>query len=181
MMGLNFRELPDLVRKLQKMKVDGIYFQPIEPIYNSRQTFPELKKSALWIPPKDKNEALRIVNELIALKQAGAPIINEKSNLEDLKDYFELRSEDKRIHPKKCEIDLSNLFLVPDGSISFCGTYPAIGNIKKDRIYAALSSPFATFLRKRIRNCGMIKTCMSTCKINKSLFQQARMFLMLNK
>lgn len=180
-MGLNFRELPDLVRKVQKIGVNGVYFQPIEPIYNSKQTFSELKKSALWIREKDKIEANIIIDELIKMKKQGLPIINEIAALDELKDYFELRKIEQKKQLKHCEIDLSNLFLLDNGTVTFCVSYPAIGNIKKTKIQDALVSPFAQLLRKRIRNCGQIDTCKSTCKVNKSLYQQARIFLMLNR
>lgn len=180
-MGLNFRELPGLVRKVQKIGLHGVYFQPIEPIYNSQQTFAELKKSSLWIQEKDKIKALQIIDELIFMKKKGFPIVNEITNLEELKDYFELNENLNKKWLKKCEIDLSNLFLKYNGNISFCETYPAVGNIQKISIQKAITSPFAKSLRKRIRYCGKIKTCMSTCKVNKSLFQQAKLFFMLNK
>lgn len=180
-MGLNFPELPDLVRKVHSLGLDGVYFQPIEPIYNSKQTFTELKKSALWIQEKNKPKALQVVNELIEMKKTGFPIINEIANLEELKAYFELEEKTKSNQQMNCTIDLSNLFILQDGNISFCGSFPAIGNIKNGHIQKALLSPFADLMRKRIRNCGKVNTCMSTCKVSKSLFQQAKLFLMLNK
>lgn len=180
-MGLNFRELPDLVVKVRKIGIDGVYFQPIEPIYNSRQTFEELKKTALWIQQKDKKEALEIIDTLIQMKKEGHPIVNEIANLEELKDYFELREKDMTKQLKHCEIDLAHLFLLHDGGITFCGSYPSIGNMQKTNILDALVSPFAHLLRKRIRNCGKIDTCKSTCKVSKSLLQQTKLFLMLSK
>ncbi|MCX6732994.1 MAG: radical SAM protein [Candidatus Roizmanbacteria bacterium] len=180
-MGLNFHELPDLVCKAKKIGLQGVYFQPIEPIYNSKQTFEELKKSALWIQQKDKVKALDIINKLIKMKKEGYPIINEVSNLEELKDYFELRERDQKVQLKHCEIDLANLFLLFNGDITFCGSFPAIGNIRRTQIQDTLTSPFAQLLRRRIRNCGKIDVCKSTCKINKSIFQQARLFFMLNR
>jgi radical SAM protein with 4Fe4S-binding SPASM domain len=158
-----------------------VYFQPIEPIYNSKQTFVELKRSALWIQEKDRERALAVINELISMKKAGALIVNEISNLEELKDYFKLSAQTNVSKQQTCEIDLSNLFLTPNGGISFCGSFPDIGNIQKTSIKNALVSPFARMLRKRIRHCGKIDICKSTCKVNKSLYQQARLFLMLNK
>lgn len=180
-MGLNFSELPDLVRKAQEIGIHGIYFQPIEPIYNSKQTFEELKKTALWIQKKDKKRALKVIDELIIMKRKGFRIINEISSLEELKDYFELRVQGQKVVQKTCEIDLSNLFLTHNGTISFCSSYPPLGNIQKIQIADALISSIALLLRKRIRNCGKIDTCKSTCKVNKSLFQQARIFLLLNR
>lgn len=181
-MGLNFHELPDLVLKAQKLGLHGVYFQPIEPIYNSKQTFTELKKSSLWIHEKDQLKAEKTINTLIDMKKKGYPIVNETENLKELKAYFELGNNSKKVkkNQKKCEIDLSNLFLLSQGEISFCGTFPPIGNIQKISIKKALLSPFSQIIRKRIRSCGNINTCMSTCKTDKSLFQQVRLFMMLN-
>ena len=130
---------------------------------------------------KKTASAKKMLEDVISMKKAGALIVNELSNLEEPKDYFELREKESIAAQKTCEIDLSNLFLTHNGGISFCGTYPDIGNIQKTSIKNALVSPFARLLRKKIRHCGKIDTCKSTCKVNKSLYQQARLFLMLNK
>lgn len=181
-MGINFHELPDLVRTAQRIGLDGVYFQPIEPIYNSKQTFIELKKSSLWIQEEDRSRAEMTINTLIDMKKKGYPIVNEIENLKELKDYFELENNSKKVkkYQKKCEIDLSNIFLLSQGEISFCGTFPPIGNMQKTSIKKALLSPFSQIMRKRIRSCGKITTCMSTCKTSKSIFQQVKLFMMLN-
>jgi len=181
MMGLNFHELPDLVRKVQKNGLHGVYFQPIEPIYNSKQTFEELKKSSLWIQKKDKFWASQIIDELIEMKKSGFPIINEVVNLEEIKDYFELSEGKNKIFLRRCKIDLSNLFLFHGGGISFCESFPSIGNIQKNTIKEALFSQKAKAQRKLIRRCRQINTCLSTCFIQKSPLQQMKLFLMLNK
>lgn len=179
-MGLNVTELPDLVRTVKQMGLHGIYFQPIEPIYNSKQTFAELKKSTLWIQEADRQRAMRIFNTLVTMKKEGYPILNEVKNIEGMKHYFELEGDGIRVPVKNCTIDLSNLFLSEKGDISFCSTYPALGNIRTMSIEHALCTPHARFLRKRIRACGKRNSCMSTCKSDKSLIQQLKLFLFLN-
>jgi MoaA/NifB/PqqE/SkfB family radical SAM enzyme len=121
-MGLNIFEIPNIVRWVNSIGADGIYFQPIEPIYASNQTFDELKKTDLWIQKKDKKKALNIINEIIRMKKQNYSILNDLSNLELIKEYFNLLVEvnrGKKLRQQQCEIDTTTLFVWPNGGINF--------------------------------------------------------------
>jgi len=180
-MGLNIEELPELVKKVKLIGADGIYFQPIEPIYYSNQTFDELKKTALWV--KNKTRALSSIDKLIALKKNGHAILNDFNTLEMFKQYFGLIKENslsKKIRKSSCDIDTSNLFIFQNGDITFCPFFPSLGNIKSHKIKEIITSKMADIQRNKIRKCLKINTCLSTCRGSKSLTQQIKLFFFIN-
>ena len=179
-MGLNALELPALVHWGEKIGVDGIYFQPIEPIYNSNQTFEQLKKSSLWIKPQQKKRALRMINQLIKLKKEGYPILNDLNHFELFKQYFGLQKGIRKTS-NHCPIDLTTLEIMKNGDVFFCTRFPPIGNIKKDNIDNILYLTSTLKQRSAIRSCPKVNQCLSTCMINKSLWQQIKLFVLLNR
>ncbi|NMB92377.1 MAG: hypothetical protein GYA31_02010 [Parcubacteria group bacterium] len=180
-MGLNIDELVDLTRWAKKTGADGIYFQPIEPIYASNQTLVQLKKTKLWVSNKQKALARKKIDELIKIKTKEGFIINDLDNLKKIKEYFELTQVKKTQKRKHCAIDLTTLFIDPLGKISFCPSYPKLNSLNKYKTQAILYSKNALKQRKIIRNCPKAGNCLSTCVSEKNLLQLIHLFLFLNK
>jgi len=178
-MGLNYKELPNLVGWVKDIGADGIYFQPIQPIYDSKQTFNQLKKSSLWIRQNNRKKAAKVINELIKMKRLNYPILNDYDNLKLVKEYFEInpKKNSKKIH--SCFIDLESIFIFDDGKVYFCPSFPSIGNIKNRSLNNIINSDVACRQRSLIRSCKKINSCLSTCVSRKSLLQQLKLFLFL--
>ncbi len=173
-MGLNYKELPKLVLWLKKIGADGIYFQPIEPIYGSNQTMPELKKSSLWV------KQVEVIHKLIQMKKDGYPILNDFGHLNSIIDYFSSKKLGINGFNNYCDIDTTSLFIVASGDVYFClDSFPPIGNVLKNSLKKIFNSKKAINQRKLIRKCKNSSQCLSTCMYKKSIFQQVKLFLFL--
>jgi len=182
-MGLNFRELPALVVYLKKLGIDGIYFQPISPIYGSDQTIEQLKRSSLWIKKQKFKSLKAVINRLIEMKKMDYPILNDFGHLYSIINYFDpnkIQLEILKNINNFCDIDTTSLFIVANGNVYYClNSFPPIGNILKNSLCEIVNSKKATLQRKFIRKCGRASQCLSTCLYKKSILQQAKMFLFL--
>jgi MoaA/NifB/PqqE/SkfB family radical SAM enzyme len=175
-MGLNIDEMVGTVKWVKKTGADGIYFQPIEPIFYSKQTLPELKKTDLWFKKEDEKIVIKTLDKLIKMKNDGYPILNDVVTLEEMKYYF-LSKPSKR--GRGCKIDLDTFFISGEGSVSFCNDYPSLGNIKRESISRILTSFKAQTLRNKIRQCA--KNCLLTCTSDKKLPHLVRLFKFITK
>jgi len=151
-MGLNIEELPSLVRWVALLGLDGIYFQPIEPIYNSDQTLEQLQKTKLWIKPTQRNKAKHVFGELIEMKKNNYPILNDTENFMGIYKHFRLNDENGSVPfiRRTCEIDTSSIFVQHDGSIRLCPSFSPIGNIASGRLKDIMVSKYAFIQRKQI-------------------------------
>jgi len=179
-MALNYQELPDLVTWLQNQKIDGVYFQPIEPIYASKQTYEQLKASSLWLKDGDKKSYSSIINKLMKMKKEGSPILNDFENLRLLKEYFFPKTTAIQPPPSVCHVDLESLIIKENGDVFFCTYFPEIGNLRNSSLNSIIHSKKAFEQRHLIRSCKNTNTCLSTCLYNKSLIQKLKLFLFLN-
>lgn len=179
-MGLNFKELIKLVHWIKRIGADGIYFQPIGPIYGSNKTMKELKKSSLWIKEREYTLLVNTIHKFIQMKKNGYPILNDFEHLDSIINYFDPNKVENKTHANYCDIDTTSLFIVANGDVHFClDSFPPIGNVLKNSLDKIMNSKKAIFQRRLIRKCGKASQCLSTCLYKKSLFQQAKMFLFL--
>jgi len=176
--GINIVEIPSLISWVKQIGADGIYFQPIQPIFSSFQTMSELKRTSMWIGKHQKKIAMQVLEKIIQLKKTAFPILNDTSSLEDFYEYFELKKEKKTcVKSTGCHIDLDSLFISPNGDVHFCLDFPPIGNITKQSIVDIVHSAKAYTQRNHIRVCS--KTCVTTCAVEKNLLQRIRLFFRL--
>lgn len=173
-MGLNFKELPKLVQWSKKIKADGIYFQPIGPIFGSNQLIEELKKTRLWV------KKVEVMHKLIQMKKDGYPILNDFEHLNSIINYFGSKKSEIKTLNNYCDIDTTSLFIVANGDVHFClDSFPPIGNITKNSLKEIINSKRAKNQRILIRKCRRASQCLSTCLYKKTILQQAKMFLFL--
>lgn len=175
--GLNMRQLIPLTKWVKKMNCDGIYFQPIQPIFFSDQSPSELKRTKFWISKTQQSAFRHIVHTLVSMKKAGYPILNEESNLLMLMDYF---NPSKQFYTKKhtCEIEQNSLFLFADGNVSYCPRLGTIGNIDTAPLGQIVHSQAATKQIRAIHMCH--KQCLETCMVKKSFLQKIKLYVLLN-
>ncbi len=142
-MAPNLDELTGVVDWVEELGTAKVFFQPIAQNYGQemRQDWydvPEL--NALWI--KDSSRAVRVVDELITRLEAGGPIANTKSGLEQIKAYFSdpakwSRNEAFQIGTYSdtyCPAGLSGLEFEPNGDVRVCPICEPIGNVRDDSV-----------------------------------------------
>jgi len=174
--GINFHELPLLTQWAQDISADGIYLQPVQPVFFSDQTHEQLQHSPLWIRENQKKQAKKVFDTLIALKDKGYPVLNSKEELYDLYPYFSLTQKQASFPSiQRCFIDIDSLFILNNGNVHFCMDFKAVGNITRNRLSDILRSKEACSQRQHIRTCQ--KHCLLTCSSKKSLRQLIYLFI----
>ncbi|MCK6527930.1 radical SAM protein [Myxococcota bacterium] len=78
--------LPGLARFLTDEDLGWLLLQPVSPPFWSRYDSDWLRRSELW--PRDVPAVHAVMDELIALKEAGARIDNSVEHLRGMKEYF---------------------------------------------------------------------------------------------
>jgi len=144
----NMHELVDLVRLVEQKKLDGIIFNPLGPTVDSDPDW--YKKTDLWFD--DLSSINRILDELIALRNRGAKILNPPEQLEGMKTYFEQPSLSMR---DRCRVGVTNLSISCDGFIHSCYKMPPLGNVREVALRDAWNSEKAAKIRRMIKSCDI--------------------------
>lgn len=145
---VNMRELVDLVKLLDKKRLDGIIFNPLGPTIDSDPEW--FNKTDLWFD--DLKEINKILDELITLKKSGAKILNPPEQFEEMKTYFK---KPYLLMRDKCMVGITNLSITCDGYIHTCFKMPPLGNVREITPQEAWDSEKARDLRRRIKNCDI--------------------------
>ena len=147
-MKKNMHELVDLVKLVEKKKLDGIIFNPLVPTIDSDPEW--YKKTDLWFD--DLTEINKVLDELIALKKKGARILNPPEQLEAMKKYFE---QPYLTMVERCMVGITNLSITCDGYIHTCFKMPPLGNVREITPQEAWNSMKAKEVRNKIKNCDI--------------------------
>ena len=103
----------------------------------------------LWA--RDAGRAARVLDELIALKTAGARIANTVEQLAFWKDYFRdpagVRSD------AACAVGDHNLTIMTDGRARLCDHHPPLGNVADAPVRALWEGAAARSLRRAMGDC----------------------------
>jgi MoaA/NifB/PqqE/SkfB family radical SAM enzyme len=160
--GYNARELPDLVRWAREAPVDAVGLQPLVDIanyqpYGDRRRAPaqpELappRDSPLWAAPDGELPAA--LDELIALKRAGYPILNTVPHLDLVRTYF--TGQGTATARSRCYVGLNSFLIDPYGGVRLCYTLPAVGNILDESPGALWAGARARAVRRQVRACAL--------------------------
>ena len=144
----NMHELTAIVRKAEAMGLDGVIFNPLGPTIDSDPEW--FKKTDLWFD--DLKEIYGILDELIAMKKAGAKILNPPEQFEGMKEYF---AKPTLLMREQCMVGITNLSITAEGNIHTCFKQPPLGNVRQVTPQQVWDSPEARALRKKIRNCDI--------------------------
>ncbi len=158
MAGFNASELPDLVRWADKVGIDAVAFQPLVHVSSYQphsQPFRSYQPDwtavdPLWQADGAMQEAAS--DELIALKQAGSPILNSPRQLALMKSYFQ---DPNTAPPTNCHVGVNTFLIDPYGKVRLCYTMAVVGDIKQQPPQAIWHSAAAAQVREQIRGCGM--------------------------
>ncbi len=164
-MRQNLAELPSLARWAEQRGDLAIYFQPVIPMWSqgARRQF-----------EVDIDVLDEVVEELIQLKRAGAPILNATGTLRLFKPYF--RDENLvEIGRDVCYVGVKNMFFHPDGGVHLCEhAFGSVGNVTRTSPREIWTSPEAAEVRERIVACQ--RPCLQTCIVKRSLADNFDLF-----
>jgi len=166
---LNFRYLPEMVPWIQEIGATVLNFQPVD-----RWT-PETHNE-LWITERQDLEDLgKVRDELLAMKRAGAPILNSELTLMAWEKHFLEEKAPPEYLP--CRVGMRNFFIRPDGDVELCWFYKTVGNVKKNTAREIWYGDEARGRRKETVECDSL--CLFTCLSHKTLGDKLKMGLTL--
>jgi MoaA/NifB/PqqE/SkfB family radical SAM enzyme len=167
----NFRALPDLVDWTMSIGATSISPQPL--LRSTAETYDEL-----WIPEADLPELDRVVQRVIAMKRAGAPVLTPEPVLARMSDHFREVSASPEMG--SCRVGLRNFIIKTNGDVEVCTLgYPVIGNVKTQSAREIWYSDEARAVRRDTVACGRL--CLTTAFSHKSLGDKVKMGLQLFK
>jgi MoaA/NifB/PqqE/SkfB family radical SAM enzyme len=166
----NYKTLPDMVEWVKQIGASTLNFQPIDRW--TQETYDEL-----WIEKDEHDELQAVVDQMLALKRKGEPIMNSELVISLMVPHFREESAPPEVMP--CRVGLRDFFIRTDGSIEVCFFYPSIGNIKTHSAREIWYSPEAQKIRKETVECD--KLCLYTCLSQKTIGDKVKMGLTLLK
>ncbi len=156
--GLNIAELPRFTEwALGATAVDGINFQAYTQV-TSQEGPGWWKMNPLW--PSDPEATRDALDKLIAMKVAGAAIVNPAEQLEKYKDYFLDPDQDLRV---RCLAGAMNYAVDAAGEVRGCIKDQPVGNITRD-------DPLEIYLKGFAPTRRMAATCPDSCHFRLNCF-----------
>jgi len=167
----NFRHLPALVDWAKKVGATSVSMQPMNRW--TPETYDEL-----WIEEPDLPELEQVIDQLIAMKRAGAPILTPEQVLSLMPDHFRGNKASPDIMP--CRIGLRNYVIKTNGDVESCvHGFPVLGNVKIQSAREIWYNQKARKVRSDTVACD--KLCLITCMSQTSLGDRVKMGLQLVK
>ena len=111
-----------MVEWVKGLGATAVNFQPVDRW--TKETYDEL-----WIGEDDMPDLIKVRDKLVAMKKAGAPILNSELILGVWPEHF--REEKAPPETMPCRVGMRNYFIRPDGNVEVCWFYPPIGNVRK--------------------------------------------------
>jgi MoaA/NifB/PqqE/SkfB family radical SAM enzyme len=136
---LSFRKLPDMVDWVRDIGATTINFQPVERVIDE-------SKDEFWIDRDELDDLIAVKNRLIAMKRAGAPILNSELLLDLWPNHFRREKAPREALP--CRIGMRNFFIRADGRVEVCWNFPPIGNVPRRRGKSGTARRAASAVRK---------------------------------
>jgi MoaA/NifB/PqqE/SkfB family radical SAM enzyme len=167
----NFRLLPQLVDWAQEM--GDLLVSPQSLNRWSPETYNEL-----WIEQPEMAEFEAVIETLIAMQKAGAPILTPEHVLRLMPGSYREEKAPRSTMP--CRVGMRNFFIRTNGDIEVCVLgFPTIGNIKRQSAREIWYSPEAKKVRAETTKCE--KLCLITCVSQKTLANKVGMALRMLK
>ncbi len=166
----NFRLMPELINWAMDMGVSCVIMQPMDRW--TAETYDEL-----WIEEPDLPEFERVVDRLIEMQRAGAPLVTPPTILRLFPDHFRNKKAPKEVMP--CRVGLRDFFIRTDGQVQVCVHYPPIGNIREQSAREIWYGPKAQEIRQQTVACERL--CLITCLSQKTLKDKVHMGVQLLK
>jgi MoaA/NifB/PqqE/SkfB family radical SAM enzyme len=165
---LNFRKLPDMVDWVRDIGATAINFQPVEQVTDE-------SKDEFWIGGDELDDLIAVKDRLVAMKQAGAPILNSELLLNLWPNHFRREKAPREALP--CRIGMRNFFIRADGRVEVCWNFPPIGNVRTQSAREIWYGQEGS--RRRQETVGCETLCLFTCLSQKHLSDKFKMGLKL--
>jgi MoaA/NifB/PqqE/SkfB family radical SAM enzyme len=165
---VNFRLMPELVEWAQQIGATAVNFQTVD--LWTQETYDEL-----WVEEEDYEDFAQIIEQLIEMKNNGAPIMNSDEVLRLFLPHF--RKEKAPAETLPCRVGLRNFWIDTRGDVKLCNEYPVIGNIKEQSAREIWYGEKAKEIRQQTLDCG--KLCLITCVSQKTITDKVKMGLKL--
>jgi MoaA/NifB/PqqE/SkfB family radical SAM enzyme len=180
---LNFMEMPELVRMVAGMGVNGILFQPLGD-WGTEEI------DELWIHDTDALQS--VVDEILAMKKAGFPILSAEWHIQDWVAHFKrerapntpdrLRRAGLMSRPPsspaadtddvQCWVGLTTLHIKTDGTVVNCHTLDPIGNVRDQSIRDIWHGEVGRQRRAETVKCTI--GCSENCTIKRTVRQNVQ-------
>jgi MoaA/NifB/PqqE/SkfB family radical SAM enzyme len=160
----NFRGLPELVEWAVAIGASSVSPQPVDRW--TPETYDEL-----WIEHDDLPELERVIERLIEMQQAGAPLLIPAETLRLMVDHF--REKKAPVETMPCRVGLRNFFIRADGTVALCSFYPAVGSLLEQSARDIWYGPQAQEIRRQTVACDRL--CLMTCLSQKTLKDKVKM------
>ena len=118
---------------------------------------------------------MKVRDELIAMKRAGAPILNSELILSAWDKHFREQKAPAEYLP--CRVGMRNYFIRPDGDVEVCWYYKPIGNVTSSTARDIWYGEQARERRRETTACDSL--CLFTCLSQKTLGDKVKMGLTL--
>jgi len=163
---LNFEAAPAMIDLVREIGATAIVFQPVHEIGDKVMTewkaFAQVSSDSLmdnfWLDTTELDSMDRIKDQLLALKRAGAPIMNTERDLNLLTYHF--RREKPGDMARTC-------------TVHFCHDWPPIGNLRQQNAREIWYGDHAEDLRAKAIHCD--KLCLVNCSTQRTLLEKVSM------
>jgi len=170
LMGFNLHEVPDVLRWCRDEKLAGVMLQPLE--------LKEDEEDLDYLWPQDLDALDGVVEELLAMKKAGYPLLNDASHVRKFKDYFRAAKHRQASLMERegvCHVGVTNFFIGANGDVVTCFYMDPVGNLRDMSPKEIWQGAEARKRREQIRTCE--RDCLLTCMTTRSLKDKAEIFL----
>jgi len=165
--AVNYRVMPDLVT----WAVDrGATTIDIMPIFE----WTDETRGELWPSPADLVDLQIVIEELVHMKAAGAPIETSEHKMRGMLNHF--RREKVPPEVSTCRIGLRVFDIHPAGQVFSCVDYAALGDVTRQSAREIWTGDVAREVRRQTVACT--KGCTYGCKESKSMVQTIKRGLM---
>lgn len=156
--SLNCHLLGEIVEWAKKIGVNAINFQPIE--HWTSETYDEL-----WVEEESLPKLEEAIEQLIDMKNKGAPVLNTIEMLRLMVPYF--RSGGTLPRTTVCLTGTRNYFIRTNGNVELCYFFPTVGNVKDKSARQIWYGEEAKTVREKTIKCD--KPCLTNCLYQNSL------------
>ena len=146
----------------------AINLQPVE-------QHTEEAKDEFWIGADELDELIAVKDRLLAMKRAGAPILNTDLLLNLWPNHFRREKAPREVMP--CRVGMRNYFIRSDGRVEVCWNFPPIGNVRTQTAREIWYGKEGAERRKETIACETL--CLFTCLSQKNLGDKLAMGLKL--
>lgn len=178
---INLEHLTAMPKVVEEIGATAIVFQPVHEVtdkvmldwHRISGSPTDSLRDNFWIGEDLWGLLDRTVEELLAMKASGSPIMNTERDLRLWRYHF--RDEKPSEMTRTCTVSLRNFFIQPNGDVQFCHDWPPIGNLRTQSAKDIWLGDRAEDLRRQSLGCE--KQCLVNCSTQRTLLEKASMAL----